>query len=165
MLNNRETYKKKICTIQSQVTSTHRKPFKKILPLTYSRAYLRKGRYASAIPSLMLRRFISFSLLVKPETDNPLWVSGETKPKNFQSFLWCCSCRIESNVSLNPWISVLNFVSTECQFFYFVFFLWERFQWFCRLITDRIKNILFSRFVEHNNFVYTRLHLAFYLGL
>ena len=82
---------------------------------------------------------------------------SETKPKNTliqgHGFLWCCSWRIESNVSLNPWISVLNFVSTEFQFFYVVFFLWERFQWFCRLIIDCIKSILFSRFDDHNNLI------------
>ena len=104
----------------------------------------------------MLRRLISFSLLVKLNRRIHL----------VSRFPWVpCSCRIESNVSLNLRISVLNFVSTEFQFFYFVFFLWERVQWFCRLITDCIKNILFSRFDDHNNFVYTRLHLAFYLGL
>ena len=108
------------------------------------------------IPSLMLRRVISFSLLVKLNR----------RIHSVSRFPWVpCFCRIESNVSLNPRISILNFVSTELQFFYFVFFLWERFQWFCRLITDCIKNILFSRFDDHNNFVYTRLHLAFYLGL
>ena len=47
MLNNKETDRKKICTIQSQVTSTLRKPLKKSYQfLTYARAYLRKGRYA-----------------------------------------------------------------------------------------------------------------------
>ena len=40
MLNNRETDKKKICTMQSQVTSTLRKPLKKSYQfLTYARAY------------------------------------------------------------------------------------------------------------------------------
>ena len=107
-----------------------------------------------AIPSLMLKRLISFSLLVKLNQ----------RINQCHGFLWCCSSGIESNVSLNPRISVLNVVSTEFQFFYFVFFLWERFQWFFHLITDCIKNILFSRFDDHNNFVYTRLHLAFYLG-
>ena len=108
------------------------------------------------IPSLMLRRLISFSLLVKLN-------------RRIHSV-----SRFSLVLFLKDWIKYftefLDFrtkliVSREFQFFYFVFFLWERFQWFCRLITDCIKNILFSRFDDHNNFVYTRLHLAFYLGL
>ena len=51
------------------------------------------------IPSLMLRRLISFSLLVKLNSEEYIQCHG---------FLWCCSCRIESNVSLNPRISVLK---------------------------------------------------------
>ena len=108
------------------------------------------------IPSLMLRRLISFSLLVKLN-------------RRIHSV-----SRFSLVLFLQDWIEYftesLDFstkliVSREFQLFYFVFFLWERFQWFCRLITDCIKNILFSRFHDHNNFVYTRLHLAFYLGL
>ena len=104
----------------------------------------------------MLRRLISFSLLVKLN-------------RRIHSV-----SRFSLVLFLQDWIEYftefLDFstkliVSREFQFFYFVFFLWERFQWFCRLITDCIKNILFSRFDDHNNFVYTRLHLAFYLGL
>ena len=51
MLNNRETDRKKICTIQSQVTSTLRKPLKKSYQLlTYTRAYATPLKWVSKVP-------------------------------------------------------------------------------------------------------------------
>ena len=101
---------------------------------------------------------------------NQFFTFSETKPKN------TFSVTVFFVLFLQDWIECftesLDF-STELRFNSVSVFLlrlfsvtWDRFQWFCRLIiiTNCIQNILFSRFDDHNNFVYTRLHLAFYLG-